>query len=252
MNRDPFLKVENASKSFGGVKAVANVSFEISKGEALGIIGPNGSGKTTLINLITGFVKPDAGRFYFKGMDITGLPPHKIADLGIARSFQIVKPFSHLPVFKNLFIPLNSPRGKKVSGAKFGSKDITAIGLLGEVGFEPFSPILFKTAGTLPHGYIKRLELARCLALKPELLILDEIFAGLSAAEAASLISLLEKLRTEGITLILVEHRLKELFRLVDRVIALNFGEKIAEGSPKDILKDEKVKEAYLGGVRER
>lgn len=245
--KEVLLQVVKIGKRFGGVRAVEEVNFELTQGEILGIIGPNGSGKTTLINLITGFVKPDSGKVFYKGKDITGLPPYMIADLGIARTFQIVRPFYHLPAFKNLVVPLYSPRVKRLSGGKFGDSDVVAIDLLEEVGFERDSFVPYKPASALPHGYLKRLELARCLALRPELLILDELFSGLSMAEVASIFPVLEKLQILGITLIMVEHRLRELFRLANRVIVLNFGVKIAEGAPEEILNNDKVKEAYLG-----
>lgn len=247
MKRASLLRVEKVSKRFGGVKAVDGVSLEIAPGEILGIVGPNGSGKTTLINLITGFIKPDAGRVLYRGREITGAAPHKIAGLGIARTFQMVRPFYRLPMFKNLVIPLYSPRVKRLSGGGFGQRDAMAIDILEEIGFERDSSVLNKPARALPHGYLKRLELARCLALRPELLILDELFSGLSSAEVASLLPLLEKLHMGAITLIMIEHRLRELFRLAHRVVVLDFGKVIAEGAPEEISQDDQVKEAYLG-----
>lgn len=243
----PILEVEDVGKHFGGVQAVDGVSFAVRPGEILGIIGPNGSGKTTLINLITGFVRPDRGRVRFQGREITRWPPHRIARLGIARTFQLVRPFAHLPLYKNLVIPLYSPRVRGRTGGRFGQREAVALDLLEEVGFERDSAYITKPAGALPHGYLKRLELARCLALRPRLLLLDELFSGVSASEAASLIPLLEKLQMEGMTLVLVEHRLRELFRLTDRVLVLNFGRLIAQGSPEEVLQDPAVKAAYLG-----
>jgi branched-chain amino acid transport system ATP-binding protein len=241
------LRVDRLRKHFGGVSAVNGVTFELNEGEALGIIGPNGSGKTTLVNLITGFVKPDSGKVFFRGRDITGSASYQIADLGIARSFQMVRPFYRLPAFKNLIIPLYSPRVQRRKGGKYGNRDETAIHLLEEVGFERDSPVPFKVASSLPHGYLKRLELARCLALEPDVLILDELFSGMSMSEVASILPLIEKLKAQGTTLIMVEHRLRELFRIVNRVIVLNFGEKIAEGAPAQVVEMEQVKKAYLG-----
>ncbi|MFQ6118155.1 MAG: ABC transporter ATP-binding protein, partial [Candidatus Bipolaricaulia bacterium] len=148
---------------------------------------------------------------------------------------------------KNLIIPLYAPRVRRRAGGGFGDRDAVAIDILEEIGFERDSPFLYKPASALPHGYLKRLELARCLALRPDLLILDELFSGLSAAEVASLLPFLERLQTEGITLIMVEHRLRELFRLARRVLVLNYGRKIAEGPPQEVIEDEGVKEAYLG-----
>ncbi len=245
------LVVENLSKNFGGVAAIVKVSLHLKKGELLGIIGPNGSGKTTLVNLLTGFVKPDSGKVVYQGKDITGRPPYKIAEIGIARTFQMVKPFYQLSAFKNLIIPLYSSRVKKLRGGKYGDRDDVAIDLLEDVGFERDSFVPYKVASSLPHGYLKRLELARCLALRPDLLILDELFSGMSMSEVASTLPIIEKLNGEGLSIIMVEHRLKELFRIAHRVIALNFGAKIADGSPREIMESEAVKAAYLGSEEE-
>jgi branched-chain amino acid transport system ATP-binding protein len=245
------LEVQNLSKHFGGLTALNNVTFAVKKGEIFGIIGPNGSGKTTLINCISGFVRPDEGRIYFKGRDITGLPPHKIANYGLVRTFQIVRPYYSLPAYKNLIIPLFSPRARKMGGwrggGKYGDRDAVAVDILEELGFERDSRVPYKLASSLPAGYQKRLELARCLALRPELIMCDEIFAGLSMSEVATLVPLIEKLKMEGLTLIMIEHRLKELFKLADRVMVLHFGEKIMEGEPYEVIEDERVKKAYIG-----
>ena len=247
MSRGAFLKVENLSKRFGGVKAVNNVSFELEEGQTLGIIGPNGSGKSTLINLITSFVKPTAGKVYYKGKDITAIAPHKAVTLGIARSFQMAKPFYNLPVYKNLIIPLFSPRTRKLAGGKYGDRDEAAIQLLEEVGFERDSNVPYKSAGTLPHGYVKRLELARCLSLEPDMIVLDELFSGMSMSEVAGTLPFIEDMHEQKKTIIMVEHRLKELFKVVDKVIVLNFGEKIAEGLPEEVMEDPEVKKSFLG-----
>jgi branched-chain amino acid transport system ATP-binding protein len=247
----PLLKVSGVSKSFGGVLAVASVSFELKEGELLGIIGPNGSGKTTLVNLVTGFVKPNSGRIEYRGKNITGWAPYKIVSLGIARTFQMVRPFYQLPAFKNLIVPLYSPRVKKLAGGKYGDRDAVALDLLEEVGFERDAHVSYKVAGSLPQGYLKRLELAKCMALRPDLVILDELFSGLSLAEVASIVPIIEKLRFQGKTIVMIEHRLKELFRIADRVMVLNYGEKIAEGSGKEVMEDKAVKNAYLGSETE-
>ncbi len=247
----PLLKVSGVSKSFGGVAAVSSVSFELKEGELLGIIGPNGSGKTTLVNLVTGFVKPNSGRIEYRGKNITGWAPYKIVSLGIARTFQMVRPFYQLPAFKNLIVPLYSPRVKKLAGGKYGDRDAVALDLLEEVGFERDAHVSYKVAGSLPQGYLKRLELAKCMALRPDLVILDELFSGLSLAEVASIVPIIEKLRFQGKTVIMIEHRLKELFRIADRVMVLNYGEKIAEGSGKEVMEDKAVKNAYLGSETE-
>jgi len=246
-NESPILQVKHIRKSFGGITAVNDVSFDLARGEILGIIGPNGSGKTTLTNCITGFVKKDAGQVIFNGMDISRLPAHKIADMGLLRTFQIMRPYYSLPAFKNLIVPLYSPRARRFSGGEFGDKDTVAINILEEVGFERDSLAPYKPASSLPTGYLKRIELARCLALKPAVLITDEIFSGLSPSEIATMVPVIEKLQIQGITLIMIEHRLRELFRLANRVIVLNFGSKIAEGTPAEIMANEEVKKAYLG-----
>ncbi len=247
MSHSPLLKVSNLSKYFGGVQAVNNVSFELMEGELLGFIGPNGSGKTTIVNLITGFVKPSGGEVIYRGQDITGRPPYKIVRLGIARTFQMVRPFYQLPAFKNMIIPLYSPRVKRMTGGKYGDRDAMALDLLEEVGFERDSFVAYKIASVLPQGYLKRLELAKGMSLQPDLLILDELFSGLSLAEVASIVPIIEKLRHGGMTIIMIEHRLKELFRIADRVLVLNFGEKIADGLPEEVMESEEVKKAYLG-----
>lgn len=247
MNHAPLLQLTDLSKAFGGVRAVDLVNLDLMKGELMGVIGPNGSGKTTLVNLVTGFVKPTSGRVIYKGKDITNWAPYNIVRLGVARTFQMVKPFHQLPAFKNLIIPLYSPRVKKLAGGKYGDRDAIALDLLEEVGFERDSFVAYKVASVLPQGYLKRLELAKAIALEPDLLILDELFSGLSLAEVASIIPIIEKLRLEGKTIIMIEHRLKELFRIADRVIVLNYGQKIADGKAKDVMESEDVKKAYLG-----
>lgn len=246
-DRDVLLSVRNVSKSFGGVRAVVGISFDLNRGELLGIIGPNGSGKTTLVNLITGFIKPDQGSIVYEGQDITGWMPYQIARLGIARTFQMIRPFAELPAFKNLIIPLFSPRVRGLSGGKYGDRDSVAKDLLEEVGFERDSSVTYKAAGSLPHGYLKRLELAKCLALRADLIILDELFSGLSIAELASILPIIEKLMAEGKTVVMIEHRLRELFRIADRVVVLNYGQCIADGKPSEVMERDEVKHAYLG-----
>jgi branched-chain amino acid transport system ATP-binding protein len=241
------LQVKEISKSFGGVQAVLRVNLELFEREILGVIGPNGSGKTTLVNLITGFVKPGSGDVFFKNKKITGLQPHKIADLGVTRTFQVMRPYHSLPAFKNLIIPLSSPRIIRTRGGKLGDKDAVAIDILEEIGFERDAYVPYKIASSLPLGYLKRLELARCLALKPEVIICDEIFSGLSMAEITTMIPILEKLQLSGISIIMIEHRLRELFRLVNRVLVLNFGQKLAEGAPEEVMARPEVRDAYLG-----
>jgi branched-chain amino acid transport system ATP-binding protein len=248
---EPILKIDGLSKAFGGVTALRDVSFDVFPGDVLGIIGPNGSGKTTIVNSITGFIKPGSGRIYFKGKNITGRPPHKIADMGVTRTFQIMRPYHSLPAYKNLVIPLFSPRARRTGGwrggGRLGNRQTIAIDILEEIGFERDSYIPFKKTSTLPTGYLKRLELARCLALKPEIIICDEVFSGLSMSEIASMVPLIERLQDEGITIVMIEHRLRELFQVANRVMVLNFGEKLIEGSPSEVMADERVKAAYFG-----
>ena len=252
MASDSLLGVHNVSKSFGGVKAVVNVSFTLYKGDVLGIIGPNGAGKTTLVNLLTGFVKPDTGQVLFKGKNIAGWPPNNVANLGLARTFQVMRPYHSLPAYKNLIVPLNSPRIKKAAAGKLGDRDSVAIDILEEIGFERDARVPYKTAGSLPLGYQKRLELARCVALRPEVILCDEIFSGLSMSEITSMLPLLEKLVMQGVTLIMIEHRLRELFRLANRALVMNFGAKLAEGVPEEVVKRDEVKAAYMGGERSK
>ena len=247
MSAAPLLKIDGLVKNFGGVQAIANLSFEIAEGELLGLIGPNGSGKTTAVNLITGFVKPSEGEITYRRKNITGWPPYKIVRLGIARTFQMVKPFYQLPAYKNMIIPLYSPRVKQMVGGKYGDRDAMALDLLEEVGFERDAFVAYKAASVLPQGYLKRLELAKAIALQPDLLILDELFSGLSLAEVASIVPIIEKLRQQGKTIIMIEHRLKELFKIADRVVALNYGQKIADGQATDVMDSPEVKKAYLG-----
>jgi len=244
---EPILRAEGLGKAFGGLQALINVSFSLYPAEILGIIGPNGSGKTTLVNLITGFVKPDMGKIWFKGRDIAGWSPHRIADVGITRTFQIMRPYYSLEAYRNLVVPLNSPRARRLGAGKYGQRDTVALDILEEIGFERDSFVPYKKAAALPTGYLKRLELARCLALRPEIIIADELFSGLSASEIASLVPLIEKLQMGGMTFLMVEHRLRELFSLAQRVMALDFGTKLTEGTPEEVMENPRVREAYLG-----
>ena len=159
----------------------------------------------------------------------------------------MVKPFYQLPAYKNMIIPLYSPRVKKMAGGRYGDRDAVALDLLEEVGFERDAQVAYKPASALPQGYLKRLELAKAISLQPDLIILDELFSGLSLAEVASIVPIIEKLGIEGKTIIMIEHRLKELFRIADRVIVLNYGQKIADGKPEQVMESDAVKKAYLG-----
>lgn len=251
MSGNDILQVMDVSKAFGGIQALLNVSFTVQQGEVFGIIGPNGSGKTTLINCITGFIKMNSGKVLYKGKEISNRAPNQIANLGITRTFQIMRPYYSLPAYKNLVIPLFSPRARRTGGwrggGKLGNRETVSIDILEEIGFERDSFVPYKLASTLPTGYLKRLELARCLALRPDVILCDEVFSGLSMSEIASMVPLIERLQMDGITLIMVEHRLRELFRVASRVMVLNFGQKLTEGIPEEVMQDERVKEAYLG-----
>jgi len=255
MTSDPILKVKDLSKAFGGVQALLKVSFDLNEGDVFGIIGPNGSGKTTLVNCITGFVRRDSGQVFFRGKDISRRPSHKIADIGVTRTFQIMRPYYSVPAFKNLIVPLFSPRARRTGGwrggGKLGDRKTVGIDILEEIGFERDSAVPYKLASALPTGYLKRLELARCLSLKPEIIICDEIFSGLSMSEIASMVPLIERLQMDGITLLMIEHRLRELFRVANRVMVLNFGQKLTEGTPEEVMQNEEVKVAYFGSDQE-
>ncbi|HUL29407.1 MAG TPA: ATP-binding cassette domain-containing protein [Thermodesulfobacteriota bacterium] len=254
MSGEALLQVTNVCKTFGGIQALLNVSFSVQQGEVFGIIGPNGSGKTTLINCITGFVKLNSGKILYQGKEISNRDPSQIANLGVTRTFQIMRPYYSLPAYKNLVIPLFSPRARKTGGwrggGKHGDRETVSIDILEEIGFERDSLVPYKLASSLPTGYLKRLELARCLALRPDVILCDEVFSGLSMSEIASMVPLIERLQMDGITLIMIEHRLRELFRVAGRIMVLNFGQKLTEGVPEEVMKDERVREAYLGSEK--
>jgi len=234
------LVVENVWKRFGGIVALAGVSIEVREGERLAIIGPNGSGKTTLFNIITGYVKPDRGRVSFDGQDITGKKPHQIARLGIARTFQIVKPFANLTVEENVVVAALS-RNRSVEEARRH-----ALHVLELVGLYDKRNV---RAAMLNLAEKKRLELAKALALNPKLLLLDEVAAGLRPSEIKELKKLLYKINSEGVTIVMVEHVLRAVSGFAERVVVLHHGSKLAEGRPEDIARDPRVVDAYLGSL---
>jgi len=239
------LEVEKLTKRFGGLIAVKDVSLHVDEGEVVGIIGPNGAGKTTLFNLISGFLKPDSGSVKFKGEDIINLPPYIIVNKGIARTFQVVRPFRHLPVIANVMVSLKSPRGsKKIEWVKTMEKK--AADLLEDVGI---SEMALEPAENVGHGILKRLEIAKALATEPDLLMLDEPFGGLNPLETDFFTKSIMRMHLDEPTraILIVEHKLYALMKIVDRVIVLHQGEKIAEGKPEEIAQNKTVIEVYMG-----
>ncbi len=249
---ESFLEVETLSKHFGGLTAVNRVSFRVGRHEMIGMIGPNGAGKTTLLRLIMGILKPDEGRIRFRGKEITHLPPWEIVNRGIAGTFQTTRPFRRLPIIANVMVSCLSP-GAMRRGEWVKRVEARALDALEFVGI---SDLALERASSLSHGDLKRLEIARAIATEPELLLLDEPFGGLNPAETdlmAKSIRRLHKggrfgrLHSEGPAMIIVEHKLKALMTIVDRVIVLHFGELIADGSPEEVVKNPRVMEAYIG-----
>jgi branched-chain amino acid transport system ATP-binding protein len=247
-----FLEVESLTKHFGGLTAVNNVTFQVDKGQIVGLIGPNGAGKTTLLRLITGILRPDSGKVRFKGKDITRAKTWDIVNLGIAGTFQVTRPFRRLPIIANVMVACLSPRAMK-KGEWVKTVEARALDALEFVGI---SDLAREPASCLAHGDLRRLEMARAIATDPELLLLDEPFSGLSPAETDLLAKSIRRLHkggrfgrlhSEGPTMIIVEHKLLELMKIVDRVIVLDFGELIADGTPHEIVKNERVIEACIG-----
>jgi branched-chain amino acid transport system ATP-binding protein len=236
-----FLKVEGLSKSFGGLRAVNELDFEVAEGEIFGIIGPNGSGKTTSLNLLTGFLKPTSGKITFCGEDITGLPRYRINQKGIARTFQLCKPFLDFTALQNVIVgrAYGQRPCKNMNHAAAEAKE-----LLEMVSLDNKAEVLVKDLTVMER---KRLELARALATKPVLLLIDELMAGLNPKEADDACSLITKIRDGKITIIMVEHIVKAVTCVSDRIIVLNMGKKIAEGHPQEITHDPQVIEVYLG-----
>lgn len=235
----PLLSVVKANKYFGGLAAVRNFSFDVQAGEAVGLMGPNGAGKTTLVNLIYGVYKPDSGTIKFKGNDISGLPPHKICHLGIARTYQIPQPFTTLTALQNIMVAAIFGRGLQRAEAEG-----EAIQILDALDLSEKKNMLTKD---MDEVALKRLELARVLATRPSLLLIDEVAAGLTEAEIPRILEILRDIRGTGVAIMLIEHVMKVMTEAVDRIIVMDRGEKIGEGKPDEVMKDRKVIEAYLG-----
>ena len=233
------LTLHAVSKSYGALKVTDNITLSVTKGETLGILGPNGAGKTTLFNLISGDTKVDAGRVVFKGIDMTSMPSHLRCRSGIGRSYQVPQPFSNMSVFENL-----------VTAACFGGGETetqaweTAFGVLQQTGLIQFAN---QAAGSLTLLNRKRLELARALATKPDLLLLDEIAGGLTEHEAQELVQELQRIKTTGVTMIWIEHVVHALLSVANRLFVVNFGQELAQGLPQEVMNDPEVKRVYMG-----
>ncbi|MEM3551705.1 MAG: ABC transporter ATP-binding protein, partial [Candidatus Bathyarchaeia archaeon] len=234
----PLLRVSGLVKRFGGLLAINNVSFDVDKGEYLGLIGPNGSGKTTIFNLICGFLKPDKGTVIFKDTNITRKSPHLRARMGIGRTFQIVKPLLDLSVLDNVTAGALMKSSNVNEAKEKAQKALELVGLYDKMSLK---------ARSLNIVQRKRLELARALAMDPELLLLDEIAAGLTPTEVDGLLKILRDIHESGKTIIMVEHVMRAVMTISERVIVLHHGEKIAEGTPKEVSNDQRVIEVYLG-----
>jgi branched-chain amino acid transport system ATP-binding protein len=239
VSAEAFLDVQGVTKRFGGFQALSAVSLRVRQGERFGLIGPNGSGKTTLINCISGTLRTDGGRIVFAGHDITTLPAYRRTRLGIARSFQIPKPFTSMTVLQNLMIPIEYA-GR---GHRDGVAD-EAMGILGLMGLAAKAHV---ASAALTQIEMRKLELARAMAARPRLLVSDEAMAGLSSTEVDDILAILSELNQRGITIIMIEHIMRAVMRFSERIAVLDAGEKIAEGGPDEILADKRVERAYLG-----
>ncbi len=244
---EAILEIKELSKAFGGLQALFEFDMEVRKGDLIGLIGPNGAGKTTIFNLITGFIKPDSGDVWLKGEKITFLKPFQIVNRGMSRTFQLVDLFKEMTVLENVMVPCFShrARGRRRDGRKPWK---VAIQFLEEIGMaNRFNEL----ARNLAFGELRLLDIARAMATEPEILLLDEPFSGLDVEDAVALSQAIQRMHDKGQTMIIIEHRLRDLLKLVERVVAIVFGQKIAEGTPEEIMNNEKVVNAYLGERRQ-
>ncbi len=232
------LEVKRVSMLFGGLAAVNDVSFVVRKGEILGLIGPNGAGKTTVFNIVNGFYRPTKGEVFFRERKISGLKPHQVCRLGIARTFQVVKPLQRMSVFDNVMASAFLRVKGRAQAEDIAMEAMAFTGLTGD------RDVISKG---LPLGKRKKLEISRALATQPELLLLDESFAGLNPHELDESIDIIRKIKARGITVMIIEHHMRVIMSISDRIVVLNYGGKIAEGTPGEIAKDRLVVEAYLG-----
>jgi len=232
------LEVKELSKHFGGVVALDGVNIKVDKGELVGIIGPNGAGKTTLYNCVTGFYPPTSGRVFFDGKDVTGLPSHRLCRMGMARTFQIPRPFMSMTLLENVMVGALGV-GMSLREAREKAKEIVSFLKLEEQANKPISKLNF--------NYRRRCELARALATNPKLLMLDETFAGLNPSEIDEMVKLVREIHESGVTIMLTEHVMKVVMSLAERIVVLHQGKVIAEGSPREVVNDSRVVEAYLG-----
>ena len=232
------LSVNQLSKNFGGLMAVKELSFKLEKGDILGLIGPNGAGKTTVFNCLTGFIPPDQGEILFHGKSVKGLQPFRICQLGLVRTFQIVKPFLTISVLDNVMVGALI-KEKSITKARQESMEI--------IEFLGLGRMANVEAQGLPLPLRKKLELARALATKPKILLLDEVMAGLNPTEVDEIIDLIRQVNERGISILLIEHVMRGVMALSQRVLVINYGERIAEGAPEEVVKDKGVIEAYLG-----
>jgi branched-chain amino acid transport system ATP-binding protein len=244
---DAVLEIRGISKSFGGLQALLNFDLQVKEKDLIGIIGPNGAGKTTVFNLITGFIRPDSGEVLFKGENITYLKPFQIVNRGLCRTFQLVDLFKEMTALENVMIPCFSHRASQ-QRPKEEKPWKAAMTFLEEMGL---SNRFNELAKNLAFGELRLLDIARAMATRPDILLLDEPFSGLDVEDAAVLSSAIKQMHQKGQTMIIIEHRLRDLLKLVERVVVIVFGEKMAEGTPQEIMSNPKVINAYLGERRD-